>query len=200
MKKIVASLSVFAFLLSGSFVFGADKVVVIPLGKNVKSTNKTFYYNLPPAAFTPVLFSTDAPRGNFLSGEWFSLSPPLLLSGLAAPVQLPDGSEVTDYTCYVYDADTTENISGNSPAYIWRRPILSPDKEPISTEFNMGTTGDSTSIQSFSSPSITSPTIDNSQYVYGAYVLYKITDSPSSYINLRFYGCRITYTLDVIQP
>ncbi len=200
MKKTVFTLSVMIFLMSNIPLYAAEKVVVVPLGGSVKTTNKTLYYNLPPSAFTPSLFTNDIPRGNFISGQFFSLIAPVKTIGLAAPLQLPDGAEITNFSCYVQDNDSVENISGNSPAYLWRRPILLPDKELITTEFNMETTGGSTDIQSFSSPSIDYPLIDNSLYAYGAYTLYKITGNPTSFTNLRFYGCRVTYKLDVVQP
>ncbi len=200
MKVIWISLSLMANVCFVSSLIAADKVVVVPLGKSVVYTNKTFYYNLPLSAFIPVMTTDTAPRVNFIAGEWLMLHSSATAVGLAAPVQLADGAELVDFTCYAYDNEGTQNISSNSPVKMWRRAVLATDKEQITADFNMETTGESSAIQSFSAPSITYPTIDNSAYYYGAYALYKLTGDPVDDNELRFYGCRITYTLDVLTP
>ncbi len=199
MKGILISLSLLASVCFVSSLVAADKVVVIPLGKSAEYTNKTFYYNLPLSSFTVTTLTATGPEVYYNEGEWLKVSGTTEIVGLAAPVQLPDGAEITDFTCYAYDNDGTRNISSNSPASMWRRAVLSVDKEKITADVNMPTTGVSSSIQSFSSSSIDYPTIDNSEYFYGAYVLYKLDGLPSSN-QIRFYGCRITYTLDVLTP
>jgi hypothetical protein len=200
MKVILMLLSLLISMCFVSSLVAADKVVVVPLGKSAAYTNQTFYYNLPVSAFVPVLTTDTAPRVNFIGGEWLMLHGTATIVGLAAPVQLPDGAELSDFTCYAYDNEGTQDISSNSPVYLWRRAVLSADNEQITTNFGMETTGESTAVKSFSAPSITFPTIDNSAYFYGAYVLYKLTGDPATDNQLRFYGCRITYTLDVLTP
>ena len=199
-KKLVLPAALCLVMLINSVLYGADKVVVVPLGSSVKTATQTLYYNLPVSAFTPVLYSDTSPRGNFVSGDWFSLLSPQLLAGMAAPVQLPDNSVIKDFTCYVYDNDGTESISGNSPAYLWRRSVNDVNRERITDQFNMPTAGSADAVQAFSTQSILFPQIDTSDYFYGAYVLFKITGNPASYTNLRFYGCRIAYDLDVVVP
>ncbi len=200
MKILLVTLSLLTSLCSGSFLYAGDKVVVIPLGKSVQYTTKTFHYNLPLSAFTSVNLTDTSPRVNYIAGEWLFLHSSTTIVGLAAPVQLPDGAELTDFTCYAYDNEGTEDIHANSPVHMWRRAILTTDRERITTEFNMATTGSSSLIQSFSASSIDYPSIDNSLYFYGAYALFKITEVPATANDIRFYGCRITYTLDVVTP
>ncbi len=199
MKGILMSLSLLASVCFVSSLVAADKVVVVPLGKSAEYTNKTFYRNLPVSAFTPTNFTDTGPEIYFNGGEWCMLSGSTTIVGLAAPVHLPDGAELVDFTCYAYDNEGTRDIHANSPVSMWRRAVLSADREKITAEFNMPTTGVSSAIQSFSASSIDYPTIDNTEYFYGAYVLHKIDGIPVSN-QLRFYGCRITYTLDVLTP
>lgn len=195
MKKILFSTSLLAILFYTSLLYGAEKVVVIPLNvQKVAFEKKTFQYNLPPSAFTRVM---KGESGNFISGEWLYLYPDLVL-GIAAPLHLDDGAEITDFTCYTYDNDIMQSVHNNSPSKLWRRSTLSPDAETVAYIATMETTGASTSLQSFSAPSIDYPIIDNLQYTYGVYMLCRITNLAIPINSIRFYGCSVTYTLDVM--
>ncbi len=198
MKLLIVSFCALFLSVSLSVVSAADKVVVVPLGKSVQTVIKTMHYNLPPADFQPVFLTDDTPRANFITGEWLRVSSPQKVLGLTAPVHLPDDAVIKDFHCYVYDNDSNEGISGNSPSFLWRRDLSSTSKELITEEFSMPTLGANELIRDFSTSAVLEPTVDNDDFFYGAYVLYKITNNPGSINNLRFYGCRITYDLDVI--
>ncbi len=202
MKSIFCITCFITLCFSVSSALAASKVVVVPLVKKTKIISREFHYSLPPAAFTPNLFQPPGgPFAFFSSGLYVrytaSQTGPV---GLKSPVNLPDGSEIKAFTCYVYDNDAVENFHPSSPVSFRRRMISSADDgEFVVPKFYLGTTGSSTTIQSVEAPSITFPIVDNSKYFYFIYFLLNFT-APSPTKDLRFYGCQITYSLDVITP
>ncbi len=199
MKKYQVLLLVLLLSFLSSSVQGADKVVVVPLGKKMKIITREFHYPLGPASFSPTLFQSGQPVVNMTGGNYIrytaiTTSP----VGMKASVNLPDGAAVSALTCFVYDNDAEENFHSNSPVSFYRRMISSADTpENMAPMFNLETAGSMATVQSIGTASISYPTIDNSNYFYWVYFLLRFTAySP----DLRFYGCQITYSLDVLTP
>ena len=200
MKITLSTLTLTTVMIFAMSVLAHDKVVVVPLGSKVRTVQQTFTLNLPSSAFIPGVFQTGDPKIYFNVGNFAYLTQGDLIGGLGAPINLQDGAVITNTTCYMYDNSTENFTSPNSKFFLWRQGTSSADYEQITPTTSCSTSGASVTIQDFSVPSITYPNIDNSQYFYGAYVLLKISAQDPLIHQLRFYGCRITYTLDVVVP
>ncbi len=103
------------------------------------------------------------------------------------PLNLPNGSEVTDLTCYYYDNDAVNDmnlfasIREYSLAAGVRNNYLGVTSSPT-------TAGTSTMIYNYSSSG--SFVIDNTE---NAYVLYTYSALFGGSEDIRFYGCTVTY-------
>lgn len=99
-----------------------------------------------------------------------------------APIYLPDGATVAAFTTYVYD----NHADNGTVTYLHAKPIGSTTK--ATTMATLSTTGQSTSLQSLTTFSITQPVVDNSSYTYYVGVcLWGPNDT------LRFYAAQIMY-------
>ncbi|MCP4009939.1 MAG: hypothetical protein GY726_10555 [Proteobacteria bacterium] len=179
-----------------SFGAKADRqVVVIPMGAGVEQ--KTIQLAIPPSGFVTTNPQANVPYYN--SGDWVGLTSTII--GLAAPVQLPEGANLTGMSCYVLDDNASADFTiANTQYSLWRRDVLAVDPEEAISWVNMGTTGASSTIQEFSTNTIIHPTIDNSQHFYSIYILLERSASDPAPFGLRFYGCMITYTAEVVVP
>ncbi|MFH0879209.1 MAG: hypothetical protein V2A34_05815 [Lentisphaerota bacterium] len=111
-----------------------------------------------------------------------------------APVQLPHGVVVTNFTAYYYDDSSATNVAVS--ATLRRRPIIG------STTYQMAgcstnSSGRSTNVLSFFQSSIVSGTIDNNSYMYSVNVSWTPGETGD---NLRFYGARIEYEASALSP
>ncbi len=163
------------------------------------STPKTFHLQVPTAAFTEGYSKSDF----FNNGNGY-----IVITGNAeelatyrvevtAPVNLPQGATVTEFVVYYYDNTNTQGWTVE--ADLWRRPILGTAQSAMAS-ISVTTTeaGQSSSILTTLDNTIANSQIDNQYYQYSIYV---ILDSDQAYSShLRFYGCRITYTLGTLQP
>jgi hypothetical protein len=99
-----------------------------------------------------------------------------------APVYLPNGATVTGVISYVYDYFGDDDVY----TYLFARPIGSTTL--ATTMAIIATSGQSTSIQSLITFSITQPVINNSSYTYHLGVcLWGTNDT------MRFYAAQIMY-------
>jgi len=111
------------------------------------------------------------------------------------PVSLPQGATVTEFLTLYLDEQDSANLHMDSILKV--RPMMSTHSNTMATlSFNSG--GADPGVQSHSTSSITYPTIDNANNQYFIYLVFSVGDFTYDY--LRFYGCRIAYTMDTIAP
>jgi hypothetical protein len=152
---------------------------------------KTYYLNIPTAAFVPVMesFYNYLNTGSYLE----------LISGnytlLSCPVYLPQGATVTEFRTYCFDDDASYNVGLRSDL---DRQNLNENMLDYMAWNSLSTVGASSSIQAATSTSIIYPTIDNENNQYSIYVNFCSDSCNNNY--LCFYGCRIAYTMDTIAP
>ncbi len=151
------------------------------------------FFAVPGSAFTPDShqYEYQASASGYVSPS--SPSTPLFGTSFygSAPIDLPDGSVITDLYLYWYD-----NVP-NDQSQIWscgiyRRQRLSADSEVVIDEtFNGGSAGTPVVIQA--SESLTGEdrhVVDKSDYIYWFRAFVVNTDGTDNY---RFYGCRVRY-------
>jgi hypothetical protein len=103
------------------------------------------------------------------------------------PLDLPIGATIIELTCYNYDNDATNDI-GVMGQYIFTNTAGATSFDPSFSGSIPATTSASTTINSATSTG--SLPIENSN----AYRIYVYTGSFGGSINIRFYGCEVTYT------
>lgn len=152
---------------------------------------KTYYLNIPAADFNSFC---EAQENWINTGDYIYLTPPNTIIQLRCPVHLPEGATVTEFQTYLYDNNTTSDITLSislKGRYIYSTSIFNM------ALLTVNTAGSSTSIQAFTDTTIENPTIDNENNQYWIFATY----NPHSYYGLsRFYGCRIAYTINTIAP
>lgn len=118
-------------------------------------------------------------------------------------VQLPEGAEVTAFSCYWYDNDLSGDIDFVD-ANLFRRELLGVGSggrgvtslARISTTPGgmNGTTQDT--IQSALAPAIIEPVIDNESFSYYINVVFSLGDTtPANSSKIRWYGCQVKYRM-----
>lgn len=108
------------------------------------------------------------------------------------PVDLPDGATIAAMRCTAYDNDA----NGAMSVYLMRQDLATGT---TSTLGNAGTSlgGVSTAVTTVSDTTIANPQVDNASYGYSLQAIL----SPSSVgSGIRFYNCRIEYTIDQLTP
>ena len=199
-RKILLSLVICSFVsvsFPASYAVSQDKVVVIPLNSKAQVIKKSFTLSRPPSSFVPSR-PIDGTNIFFFEGDMAVLYNSTYGS-MAAPVNLPEGSEIHHLECALFDNNSTNVfVSPGSSVTLWRRPITSTAEEDMAS-FTFSTSGVSTHIQSVGTSIIDNPIVANSQYQYGLYVEMKafVADAKAT---LRVYGCQISYYLDVVAP
>ncbi|KPL20029.1 MAG: hypothetical protein AMJ92_00905 [candidate division Zixibacteria bacterium SM23_81] len=161
------------------------------------STTKTHYLNMPACEFQQADAGDD---DYYVLHEWgcgfvFGDALPYVTT-LYSPVHLPDGATVTEFRVYYYDNEAGEDIDVN--ARLVRRHNYESMLTTQMAQITLTTSGSSTSVQSSSDNTIDSPTIDNSPYQYLVSVFWDQHNTES--FNMRFFGCKITYTIDKLNP
>ncbi|MEZ4732849.1 MAG: hypothetical protein R3E79_37570 [Caldilineaceae bacterium] len=105
-------------------------------------------------------------------------------AALVAPVHLPQGAVITNFTIFYYD---------NSASAL----SVTLDRQSMTAGFFSGvatiaTTGASATYRTASTASISSPVVDNTQF---SYLIYAWADPWDGSSNLRIKGALITYTI-----
>jgi hypothetical protein len=161
-------------------------------GNYTYSSPKTYYLELPAAAFNPVFPSdTDNYQNNGCYIYFYSDTSHYLRS----PINLPHGAKVTEFRVFAYDNTSVDHM--DIAVSLLRRPIYETDVLSMAY-FSFTPSGHSDTIQTAYDNTISYATIDNqnNQYYCGAH----ITLSCDGNEHLRFYGCRIQYTMSTIAP
>ncbi|MCP4573798.1 MAG: hypothetical protein GY838_15675 [bacterium] len=156
---------------------------------------REYVLHLPAAAFRPTSSSYLRPEWQLISDYitfWETISS--LSHTFAAPVNLPEGAQVTELILYAYDNDAAADL--DFILSLTRREVTSTTTEQVVSAFPLETSGTSTVVQSESRPSY-SGVVDNENYSYYARVSTSV-DALSP--DLRFYGARIRYTVDHAGP
>lgn len=122
---------------------------------------------------------------------------------LHAPVELPDGAEMTFVSCFFYDNDPTIT----NDIHVLRFDLYSRLQTSTETTHLADATGDTLgtgnsnlrSVISGVAPGEGNP-VDNNAYAY--FLTVQMTPVPGSECTdeCRFYGCRIGYTASVLHP
>jgi hypothetical protein len=149
-------------------------------------------------AFVPDVSATGA-QWNINSGWGNFLSASATMSvTLGASVNLPQASSLTGLTCYVYDNDATNNISGT--AYLRLRPFAGAtatgSTTAITATLSTTTGAEATTAQAKTGTLATPTVIDNNTNGYFMYVSFGTT--PNLATALYFLGCRITYSYQAV--
>lgn len=122
---------------------------------------------------------------------------------LQAPVELPDGAEMTFVTCYFYDNDPTFAHDIQVLRFnLFSRPLTSTTSTSLADATGDTLATADPSLQSVTSavPSGESNPVDNSAYAY--FLTIQVTPAPASECTdeCRFYGCEIGYKTRVLHP
>ena len=174
------------------------------------NTNTFWFYNgtswaqmLVPATQTKVLslsalaFTTEGTynRSTLAGGVYIVDGTAGTQGNLYANVNLPDGAMITGVDAYVLDNDGT---AGRDISYVqlWRQDgaVGSSFGNALMLGQTTGTSNASSLIQKISTASITSPTIDNSNYCY-----YLRLGSFQSDVNLMLFKVVISYTITALE-
>ena len=173
------------------FLFSDDLRVT---GEYAYSSPRTYYLNIPPAAFVPTGTSdetwvTDVDRAYISGGGGSS---PFSVQ-VVAPVMLPQDATVTGFRLYYYDDSVLSlSISG----YLSRSRVTSTRSVvQLATIGSTTSTGDDNTIDYVEDTSISYAAVENQDYQYAVYASFVV---PGSTIGsaLSFCGARVTYTVD----
>jgi hypothetical protein len=117
---------------------------------------------------------------------------------LYAPVNLPDGATVTNFSVYYYDNNMGDDLS-IAYARLFRGDSFITSTAVVMAQISsISTTGVDTTPQYSYDTTISYNTIDNQNRNYFAQIWDFQPDAQSA--NLRFNGCRIEYTMDTLSP
>jgi hypothetical protein len=168
------------------------------------SSPKTLYYSLPAAAFRPGKYEPSWPRPYIAHQDgylYYLPADPNHSEPLVAPLHLPHGASITDFRCYTYDDDAAVDITASSFMALHRKELLDQSPTfivPLGGNVDLSTTGQQSTLREHPIPLITSPDIDNSLYSYWVHGLF-VTDTAGSF-DVRFYGCKLTYQIETLNP
>lgn len=112
-------------------------------------------------------------------------------SAFVARLSFPPGATITGLTCYVFDLDEANDFDASgSIAQIWARPYTSTARSYTGFLALLTTTGSANSIQAKSGSNVPHPVDPDSYYSLSVH----LRGTPTSFANLRFYGCTVAYT------
>jgi len=160
------------------------------------ATAKTCYLNIPACAFKRSKTDEDDEIWDF-GFLYIPSGSGVLDVDLIAPVNtLPDGATVTNFSVYYMDIDSSNDLAIAHAKlreydFIIGSYVEMADISPISTS---GTPAFDCSYDN----SIVSGIINNENKAY--VILINDYEQDATGTDLRFYGCRIEYTIDTIAP
>ena len=105
---------------------------------------------------------------------------------LVAPVNLPDGAEITEVKAYVIDDDPDADFE----VWLYRMALLDEFAEDMATASSSGATG----AQMVTAPAVVYSTIDNTSWAY--YVTIGVEENQDWDDDIRPRAVVITYTVD----
>jgi hypothetical protein len=169
----------------------------LSVGGNIMYTSpKTYYQNIACSQFTLSDPTGDDDRWRNLGSYGYMQSGVGSYdSHLSCPVHLPEDATVTEFRIYCYD--NTDVADLEIGAWLNRRGNW------VHTIHTMGwiygqTASESTLIRSYYNNTISNAVIDNQHYQYYIHLDYNQVTYTGD--DMRFYGCRITYTIDTVTP
>jgi hypothetical protein len=155
---------------------------------------KTYYLSISTAAFQSTY--SESYYNNYFE---IYLEPPDTQLSLVCPVNIPQGAKITEFQAYLYD-NVGLDIDIALQADLWFKNVTTHTWGGWDlANINVSTTGTYYGIQAFTDTTITNHTIDNENYQYMIHIILT-TDDWYHYFDLRFYGCRLAYTVDTIAP
>jgi hypothetical protein len=115
-----------------------------------------------------------------------------------APVNLPDGVTLTDMRCYYYDNHPLAGLI--IKAELMARSHTHHTGSILGTlDITTSLPGTNTSVQYADTTSVSGHNVSSSSYMYRI----RLSFSPSGSLTgstMRFYGCRISYTMATVRP
>jgi hypothetical protein len=183
--------------------FGGDVLVqgYLNATENVRaddyiySSPKTHYLSIPAQSFNRMwVYDVTDYQINWHGYGYLILGSHIQLS---SPVYLPNNATVTEFRVYYYDGDTIYDYT-DIDAHLSFRDFDDPTGANMASIEDISTSGSDTStVYNQTDDTIAGAKINNQERQYLIYVSL-IQDHPSP--DLRFYGCRIEYTVDMVNP
>ena len=174
-------------LATGNIQTSGDVLVT---GNYTYAAPKTFYYQLPAAAFNK---SDDFSASWNQNGYMAYMSNGMNLYAYA-PVNLPEDATATGLACDFYDNDSAEYLDFSASLKL--RTIGDNTCSTIGS-VNATTSGPGYSAAVSTVSSAFSHVVDNANNQYYISLEWRISTTSGG---LRFYGCRITYTMTTLNP
>ena len=156
------------------------------------TTPKTFYLGVPACAFA--LNDSTQAGVRFAGRRMYTENGDIVYA--QAPVQLPQGAVVTAIRAYYQDIAVIHDLSFTLKFVIAPYTSASYMNE---AQLDVTTSDQGTGLEFKEVPTISSPTINNSDSQYILYLDYQQTGF-ETIGSLGFYGCRIEYTLQELKP
>jgi len=157
-------------------------------------SDKTYYYSVSGNRFVPM--GTASLRISLWGFRYHTTT--ATSSEALQPVHLPQGATVTEFTCYTYDNDASNNITMGWT--LARRPYSEPNTSYGLAGASYSTSGSSTTLRSGTDTTVNSAVIDNSTNTYQVYSIMTRSAGTTNTSSLRDYGCRISYTMTTVAP
>ncbi len=194
-------------LIASTTSFGQNKVVVVPLGgAGAQLATTTFTKNYTGGQYSAAFNGQEFFRN---VGQYFRFNGQSNTTsvGLSTPLDLPQGAVLQSLSCYVDDQDAAIDFGFASSAALERRARNSTSNEQVlSSDLILTTTGSASGLEERTTSAIAHTTIDNDQYFYSMYVFFQVSTSMGGFVtppftaSISFYGCSVTYELDVVTP
>lgn len=154
------------------------------------STPVTRWKVFSPHSFLP--YTEDQPFNKF--EEFLNITGNASVAGdgeFYAPVELPQGANVTELRARVVD----NQASGNLSVQLIRFGVNDDSSDPVQLMANVGTNGDTSGIQSLTDTSISFNPINNQSYWYALRVNTTNSDQPGLH---AVFNARLAYTTDSV--
>ena len=151
------------------------------------SSSRTFYQFLGPNEF-------ESTSSSFTNVGLYIYPSSALTMSLYGRTKLPNGATVRTVTCYAYDNGTGSIENFN--IYFFRRSYTSASGSQIGSDINSNLNFQDTTVRAFNITGL-SEVIDNARNDYYLFISFDLPSSVTSgFSSYRFYGCRMTYTVD----
>jgi hypothetical protein len=168
---------------------------ILASGDYTYSSAKTHYLNLPACEFQRARSYDD------IDYHLDSLGYGCITIGgefteLCSPIHLPDGATVTEFRVYYYDDHSVADMGIG--ASLRARTLYQTTVPTAMASVTDTTSGSVAAVVSSYDNTIDIPVINNSSYQYYIWII--LTQTFPSCPDMRFYGCKIKYTVDTVNP